>query len=59
MTHSSETRQLRRQARRELQLSKDRQQLQRWMSRLKRAFRAIERLQSRITRHERQVAQAD
>lgn len=49
----------RRHARRELQLSKDRQQLQHWMTRLKRAFHTVERLQSRIARLERQNTQAD
>jgi hypothetical protein len=41
-------------ARRQAQLTKDRLQLKRWMSRLRRAFHSVERLQARISRLERQ-----
>ena len=38
------------------QLIADRQALRRWMSRFKRAFHTIDRLQSRISRLERQLS---
>jgi primosomal protein N'' len=40
-------------------LAKDQQALQTWMRRLRRAFHAIERIQGRITRLQRQVGSAD
>ena len=52
----SDVRQDRRRQRLQTQLSADQQSLQRWMSKLKRAFHTIEKLQSRISRLERVVA---
>ena len=37
-------------------LARDRTALARWVSRLKRAFHAMERLQARVARSERQIA---
>jgi len=37
-------------------LASDRAALARWVSRLKRAFHAMERLQARVARSERQIA---
>ena len=39
------------------QLHKEQQALGRWMSRLKRAFHAVEKQQNRVARIERQIAQ--
>jgi hypothetical protein len=41
------------------QLHKEQQSLGRWMSRLKRAFHAVEKQQRRVTRLERQIASLD
>jgi hypothetical protein len=52
----------RRQAQRERQrdkLAKEQQALQTWMRRLRRAFHAIERIQGRISRLQRQIGQSD
>ena len=52
----------RRQAHREKQLTKlakEQQSLHTWMRRLRRAFHAIERIQGRISRLQRQVGSAD
>ncbi len=40
------------------ELAADRESLRRWMTRLKRAFRTVDRLQGRITRLERQLSQS-
>jgi len=50
-----ETKRLQRVARQRAQLDADRETLSRWMSKLKRAFHAIERLQGQIARLERQL----
>jgi hypothetical protein len=58
-SHSADAR---RQALRERQLAKlakEQQSLQTWMRRLRRAFHAIERIQGRISRLQRQVGSAD
>ena len=40
-------------------LADDRQALDRWMSRLRRAFHAVEKLQAKIGRAERQVSRLE
>ena len=42
-----------------VQLHKEQQSLGRWMSRLKRAFHAVEKQQGRVARLERQIASLD
>jgi len=51
-----ESRRLRRLERQHAQLDTHRQTLARWMSKLKRAFHTIERLQAQISRLEKQLA---
>ncbi len=46
---------VRRRAKHQAQLEADRQSLRRWMSKLKRAFTAVDRLQARMARLERQL----
>lgn len=48
----------RRAERQRAQLDSDRQALSRWMTKLKRAFHTIERLQARVSRAERQLARS-
>lgn len=48
----------RRRERWQQQLAADRASLRRWMSRFKRAFTTVDRLQSRIARLERQLSQS-
>ena len=50
-----DTRRLQRASRQRTQLDTHRKTLSRWMSKLKRAFHAIERLQGQIARLERQL----
>ena len=52
-----ESRRLRRLERQRSQLDSDRQAVSRWMTKLKRAFHAIERLQARMASLERQLNQ--
>lgn len=53
---ADEPRRLRRLDRQRTQLESDRQAMSRWMTKLRRAIHAIERLQARMTRLERQLA---
>jgi hypothetical protein len=46
-------------ATRRTKLEAEQQSLARWMSRLKRAFHAVERLQLRVTRMEREIARLE
>lgn len=55
---ASDPRERRRSERQRAQLTADRQALRRWMSRLKRAFNSVDRLQARIARLERLLAEA-
>lgn len=52
-------RRLRALERRREQLKKDRASLERWKSRLRRAFRAVERQQAKVIRLERQISSTD
>ena len=56
---AAESRRLARLAKKRTQLSKERAALTRWMSKLKRAFHSVEKLQSRIGWLERDIVQLE
>lgn len=56
---AAERRRLRLLERKHQQLIKERDSLKRWMTRLKRAFHAMEKLQAKIARLERQISELE
>ena len=56
---AAERRRLRLLERKHQQLIKERDLLKRWMTRLKRAFHAMEKLQAKIARLERQISELE
>lgn len=56
---AAQSRHLARTTRKRKQLATERAALTRWMTKLRRAFHAVEKLQARIARLERQLADLD